>query len=135
VVSFLLFRFTTIAVCAAAASAANSILASSIGFLFLFAPRTGFPAGRGVRVAQMEGTAILNVNEFAQAIRLRSIPGEGISAEGIDRGIDYLDEGTMVVVGNGRRHIGRTIRATIRSTLQTGAGRMLFAEPTAMPCR
>ncbi len=87
------------------------------------------------RVAQVEGVPILNVNELANAVRPRFIPGEGISVEIIDRGeeinqgIGYLDDGTMVVVENGRRHIGRTIKATVKSTLQTEAGRMLFVEP------
>jgi uncharacterized protein YacL len=88
------------------------------------------------RVAQVEGVTILNVNELSNAVKPRFIPGEGISVEIIDRGeeinqgIGYLDDGTMVVVENGRRHIGRTIKATVKSTLQTDAGRMLFVEPT-----
>lgn len=93
------------------------------------------------RVAQVEGVTILNVNELANAVRPRYLPGEGISVEVIDRGeeinqgIGYLDDGTMVVVENGRRHIGRTIKATVKSTLQTEAGRMLFAEPVGAPTR
>jgi len=88
------------------------------------------------RVAQVEGVPILNVNELANAVKPRFIPGEGITIEIIDRGeeinqgIGYLDDGTMVVVENGRRHIGRTIKAIVKSTLQTEAGRMLFVEPT-----
>jgi rRNA-processing protein FCF1 len=87
------------------------------------------------RVAQVEGVDILNVNELANAVKPRFIPGEEISIEVIDRGeainqgVGYLDDGTMVVVENGRRHIGRTIKATVKSTLQTEAGRMLFVEP------
>jgi len=87
------------------------------------------------RVAQVEGVDILNVNELANAVKPRFIPGEAISVEVIDRGeeinqgVGYLDDGTMVVVENGRRHIGRTIKATVKTTLQTDAGRMLFVEP------
>jgi uncharacterized protein YacL len=87
------------------------------------------------RVAQVEGIGILNINELANAVKPRFVPGEPIDVEIIDRGaeinqgIGYLDDGTMIVVENGRRHIGRTIRATVKSTLQTDAGRMLFAEP------
>ncbi len=87
------------------------------------------------RVAQVEGIAILNVNELASAVKPRFVPGEQIDVEIIDRGaeinqgVGYLDDGTMIVVENGRRHVGRTIRATVKSTLQTDAGRMLFAEP------
>ena len=87
------------------------------------------------RVAQVEGVSILNVNELSNAVKPRFIPGEDISVEIIDRGeeinqgVGYLDDGTMVVVENGRRHIGRTIKAVVKSTLQTDAGRMLFVEP------
>ncbi|MEW5826941.1 MAG: PIN domain-containing protein [Candidatus Bipolaricaulota bacterium] len=87
------------------------------------------------RVAQVEGIHILNVNELANAIKPRFLPGEQLDVEVIDRGaeinqgVGYLDDGTMIVVENGRRHIGRTIKATVKSTLQTDAGRMLFAEP------
>jgi len=68
-------------------------------------------------------------------VKPRFIPGEAIRVEVIDRGeeinqgVGYLDDGTMVVVENGRRHIGRTIKATVKTTLQTDAGRMLFVEP------
>ena len=87
------------------------------------------------RVAQVEGVKVLNINELANTVKPRFIPGESIDIEVIDRGeeigqgVGYLDDGTMVVVENGRRHIGRTIKATVKSTLQTEAGRMLFVEP------
>ena len=93
------------------------------------------------RVAQVEGVAILNVNELSNAVKPRFIPGEDISIEIIDRGeeinqgVGYLDDGTMVVVENGRRHIGQTIKAIVKSTLQTDAGRMLFVEPAAEQAR
>jgi uncharacterized protein YacL len=87
------------------------------------------------RVAQVEGVKVLNINELANTVKPRFIPGESIDVEVIDRGeeigqgIGYLDDGTMVVVENGRRHIGRKITATVKSALQTEAGRMLFVEP------
>lgn len=87
------------------------------------------------RVAQVEGIKVLNVNELANTVKPRFIPGEALDIEVIDRGeeigqgIGYLDDGTMVVVENGRRHIGRKIKTTVKSTLQTDAGRMLFVEP------
>lgn len=93
------------------------------------------------RVAQVEGVAILNVNELSNAVKPRFIPGEDISVEIIDRGeeinqgVGYLDDGTMVVVENGRKHIGKTIKAVVKSTLQTDAGRMLFVEPAAEQAR
>lgn len=93
------------------------------------------------RVAQVEGVSILNVNELSNAVKPRFLPGEDISVEIIDRGeeinqgVGYLDDGTMVVVDNGRRHIGRTINAVVKSTLQTDAGRMLFVEPAGESVR
>ncbi len=88
------------------------------------------------RVAQVEGVKVLNINELANTVKPRFIPGEELDIEVIDRGeeigqgVGYLDDGTMVVVENGRRHIGRTIKTTVKSTLQTEAGRMLFVEPS-----
>jgi uncharacterized protein YacL len=93
------------------------------------------------RVAQVEGVKVLNVNELANAVKPRFIPGEELDVEVIDRGeeigqgVGYLDDGTMVVVENGRRHIGRKIRAIVKSTLQTEAGRMLFVEPSGESSR
>lgn len=87
------------------------------------------------RVAQVKGVKVLNINELANTVKPRFIPGESLDIEVIDRGeeigqgVGYLDDGTMVVVENGRRHIGRTIKTTVKSTLQTEAGRMLFVEP------
>ena len=87
------------------------------------------------RVAQVEGVKVLNINELANTVKPKFIPGEELDIEVIDRGeeigqgVGYLDDGTMVVVENGRRHIGRTIKATVKSALQTEAGRMLFVEP------
>ncbi len=93
------------------------------------------------RVAQVEGVKVLNINELANTVKPRFIPGEEIEIQVIDRGeeigqgVGYLDDGTMVVIENGRRHIGRTIKATVKSTLQTEAGRMLFVEPCGEPPR
>jgi len=94
-----------------------------------------------IRVAQVEGIDVLNIHALARAVRPRFIPGEGLSIEVIDRGeetdqgIGYLDDGTMVVVENGRQHIGQKIRATVKTTLQTEAGRMLFVEPASNASR
>ncbi|MCI2425500.1 hypothetical protein LM599_05855 [Candidatus Acetothermia bacterium] len=87
------------------------------------------------RVASVENIKVLNVNELANAVKPRFIPGEELllnvidRGEGIDQGIGYLDDGTMVVVKNGRRFIGQRIKTTVTSALQTEAGRMLFVEP------
>ncbi len=87
------------------------------------------------KVAKVEGIEVLNINELANAIKPRFIPGEELEVEVIDRGeeigqgVGYLDDGTMVVVENGRRFIGKKIRAIVSSSLQTEAGKMLFVRP------
>jgi len=92
-----------------------------------------------IRVAQVESIEILNIRELARAVKPLFVPGEAIFLEVVDRGeevdqgIAYLDDGTMVVVENGRQHVGQRIHATVKTTLQTEAGRMLFAEPAHSP--
>ena len=87
------------------------------------------------KVAKVEGVRVLNINELANAVKPRFIPGEELEVEVIDRGeeigqgVGYLDDGTMVVVENGRRFIGKKIRAIVNSSLQTEAGKMLFVRP------
>ncbi len=93
------------------------------------------------KVAKVEGVPVLNINELANAIKPRFIPGEEIEVEVIDKGeeigqgVGYLDDGTMVVVENGRRFIGKKIRAVVNSTLQTEAGKMLFVRPKVEPVK
>lgn len=93
------------------------------------------------KVAKVEGVPVLNINELANAIKPRFIPGEEIEVEVIDKGeeinqgIGYLDDGTMVVVENGRRFIGKKIRTVVSSSLQTEAGKMLFVRPKLEPQR
>ena len=87
------------------------------------------------RIARLEGVVVLNLNELAQAMRPVAIPGEEImvtiAREGKEagQGVGSLDDGTMVVVQNGRRLINQTITAVVTSVIQTSAGRMIFAEP------
>lgn len=87
------------------------------------------------KVAKVEGVLVLNINEVANAVKPRFIPGEELEIEVIDKGeeigqgIGYLDDGTMVVIENGRRFIGRKIRTVVHSSLQTEAGKMLFVRP------
>jgi uncharacterized protein YacL len=75
---------------------------------------------------------VLNVNELAHALRPVVLPGEQIEVKPIKEGkefaqaIAYLDDGTMVVVENGRHRIGQMVRGTVTSVLQTSAGRMVF---------
>lgn len=87
------------------------------------------------RVAEIQGVTVLNVNELANAVRLVFLPGESMRIEiiqegkEIGQGVGYLDDGTMIVVEEGRRYIGQTINITVTKVLQTAAGRMIFARP------
>ncbi|HTL46743.1 MAG TPA: PIN domain-containing protein [Verrucomicrobiae bacterium] len=86
------------------------------------------------KVAELQGVKVLNINELANALKPIVMPGElmqvKILKEGKehDQGVAYLDDGTMVVVDNGRRRIGQTLNVSITSVLQTQAGRMIFAK-------
>ena len=87
------------------------------------------------RVAHVEGVHVLNVNELAGAVKPVVLPGEEmhvqIVREGKEahQGVGYLDDGTMIVVEQGRRLIGETTDVIVTSVLQTVAGRMIFAKP------
>ena len=86
------------------------------------------------KVAELEGVTVLNVNELANALKPVVLPGEEMNVtlirEGkeINQGVAYLEDGTMVVVEGGRRHIGETLDVVVTSVLQTVAGKMIFAE-------
>ena len=86
------------------------------------------------RVAHVEGVTVLNINELANAVKPIVLPGEemhvAILREGKEaqQGIGYLDDGTMIVVENGRRLIGESTEVVVTSVLQTVAGRMIFAK-------
>jgi uncharacterized protein YacL len=85
------------------------------------------------RVAHVEGVAVLNINELANAVKPVLLPGEDLRVtvikEGKEphQGVGYLDDGTMIVIENGRRLIGETVDVSVTSALQTLAGRMIFA--------
>jgi uncharacterized protein YacL len=85
------------------------------------------------KVAELQGIDVLNINELANSIKPVVLPGEEINVkilkEGkeIGQGVAYLDDGTMIVVDNGRRQMGKTIDVIVTSVLQTPAGRMIFA--------
>jgi uncharacterized protein YacL len=93
------------------------------------------------RIARLEGVVVLNLNELAHAMRPVAIPGEEIvvmvAREGKEpgQGVGSLDDGTMVVIQNGRRLLNQTITAVVTSVIQTSAGRMIFAEPAAIDTR
>lgn len=86
------------------------------------------------KVAAVEGTEVLNLNELAQSIRMEHLPGEKITLEIIQKGQDahqgvgYLPDGTMVVVDQANSQIGQTLDVEIVRNLQTAAGRMIFAK-------
>lgn len=86
------------------------------------------------KVAQVRGVEVLNINELANAVKPIAIPGEEmvvtIVKEGKEnqQGVAYLDDGTMIVVENGKNHIGQTRSVVVTSILQTPAGRMIFAK-------
>jgi uncharacterized protein YacL len=85
------------------------------------------------KVAELQGIEVLNINELANALKPVVLPGEDMNVkilkEGkeMGQGVAYLDDGTMIVVDNGRRQIGKTIDVVVTSVLQTPAGRMIFA--------
>ena len=93
------------------------------------------------RVAELQGVKVLNINELANAVRMVVLPGESlrlrIIQEGKEagQGVGYLDDGTMVVVENGRKYISNTIEVTVTRVLQTVAGRMIFAQPAVKGAR
>lgn len=89
------------------------------------------------KVADLQGVMVLNINELSNAVKPVVIPGEmmivTVVKEGKEQGqgVAYLDDGTMIVVEGGRRHMNTTIEVTVTSVLQTAAGRMIFAKPKA----
>ena len=91
------------------------------------------------KVAQVESIAVLNVNELAQSLRMAYLPGEKMLLELVQKGQDshqavgYLTDGTMVVVEHAFKQIGQTVEIEFIRSLQTAAGKMMFAKPTASP--
>ena len=91
------------------------------------------------KVAEFQSVGVLNVNELAQSLRPVVLPGETLEVKPIKEGkehhqaVAYLDDGTMVVVENGRALIGQPIRGLVTSVLQTAAGRMVFVRPDNAP--
>jgi uncharacterized protein YacL len=88
------------------------------------------------KVAELENVRVLNINELANAVKPLYLPGEEIGAVDVIRdgkevgqGIAYLEDGTMIVIENGKRYIGQNIPVVVTSVLQTSAGRMIFAKP------
>ncbi|BEU88255.1 PIN/TRAM domain-containing protein [Selenomonas sp. TAMA-11512] len=89
------------------------------------------------KVSELRGVSVLNINELSNAVKPVVIPGESMRVtvvkEGKEhgQGIAYLDDGTMIVIENGRRLMNETVDVEVTSALQTAAGRMIFAKPKA----
>jgi uncharacterized protein YacL len=89
------------------------------------------------KVATVQKVLVLNINDLTQAVRPVYLPGDSLDLkilkEGKEeaQGVGYLDDGTMVVVEEGRKYIGDQLRVVVTSSLQTAAGRMIFARPHA----
>jgi uncharacterized protein YacL len=87
------------------------------------------------RVAELQGVTVLNINELANAVKTVFLPGETLEVSVIQegkeagQGVGYLDDGTMVVVEEGKDYIDSQIPVTVTKVLQTAAGRMIFARP------
>lgn len=87
------------------------------------------------KVAGIKGVDVLNINELANTLKPVVLPGEEMKLFLVKEGkennqaVAYLDDGTMIVVEEGRKYIGKTIKVLVTSVLQTAAGRMIFAKP------
>ena len=87
------------------------------------------------KVCELQKVAVLNINDLANAVKPVVLPGEEMNVQVIkdgkehNQGVAYLDDGTMIVVEEGRNYIGKHIDVLVTSVLQTSAGRMIFAKP------
>ena len=87
------------------------------------------------KVAGIKDVEVLNINELANTLKPVVLPGETMSLFLVKEGnehnqaVAYLDDGTMIVVEDGKKYIGKTIKVSVTSVLQTAAGRMIFAKP------
>jgi uncharacterized protein YacL len=87
------------------------------------------------RVAEIQGVTVLNINDLANAVKAIFLPGEEFSVKVVQegreegQGVAYLEDGTMVVIEDGRSLIQQTISVVVTKVLQTSAGRMIFARP------
>jgi uncharacterized protein YacL len=86
------------------------------------------------RVAELQGVRVLNINELANAVKAVVLPGEALKVHVIQegkeagQGVGYLDDGTMIVVEDGRRHMNAEVDIVVTRVLQTVAGRMIFGQ-------
>ena len=86
------------------------------------------------KVAELQGIDVLNINQLANAMKPAVLPGETLQVQILregksqGQGVAYLDDGTMIVIENARRFIGKEVEVSVTSVLQTTAGRMIFSE-------
>src|SRR5260370_887538 len=86
------------------------------------------------KICQLQGVEVINLNELANALKVVALPGEALpikivkQGDQIGQGVGYLDDGTMVVVEQGRSAIGQEVSITVTSVLQTPPGRMNFGK-------
>lgn len=86
------------------------------------------------KVAGLQGVAVLNINDLANALKPARVPGEQMNVLIVkagkeeNQGVAYLDDGTMIVVEDGQKYIGSNMPVTVTSVLQTSAGRMIFVK-------
>lgn len=91
------------------------------------------------KIAQLQGVDVINLNEIANSLKTVALPGEYLqvkivkAGDQIGQGVGYLDDGTMIVVENGRNSIGSETSILVTSVLQTPAGRMIFGRPEMKP--
>ena len=87
------------------------------------------------KVAALQNIQVLNINDLANSLRPVYLQGETLdvlivkAGKEMNQGLGYLDDGTMIVVEQGKDYIGQTIRVEVTSVLQTSAGKMIFAKP------
>jgi uncharacterized protein YacL len=87
------------------------------------------------RIAELQGVTVLNINDLANAVKAVFLPGEELSVKIVQegremgQGVAYLDDGTMVVVEDGKDHLQEQLGVVVTKVLQTTAGRMIFARP------
>ncbi len=87
------------------------------------------------KVAEVQGVEVLNINELANAVKPIALPGENMNIRIVkegkehNQGLAYLDDGTMIVVEDGKSLIGESVEVVVTSVLQTAAGKMIFAKP------
>ncbi|MGP4062960.1 PIN/TRAM domain-containing protein [Halobacillus litoralis] len=90
------------------------------------------------KVCEFQNVQVLNINDLANAVKPVVLPGEEMKIQVIkdgkeqNQGVAYLDDGTMIVVEEGKDYIGKTIDVVVTSVLQTSAGRMIFAKPKSL---